>query len=1376
VIVGFLGAAVLVTAARAEDVRWATTVAGEREGAATAGRLQAVRELEEKGQWSEAVEEYLAILAGPADELVPVDGRYFVTARRRCHERLALLPDSALALYRQRVDTQAKKWCDAGAAERDTRLLRRVVDEAFCSRPGERALDLLGELAFEEGRMDEAERWWRLLAVPASVARNRSPAETGVVIGLSGAAKGIDADGRTDFQSVPPGLVYPLASSGDAAKYRAKQLLARLFRGDPTFAAEFNAFRALHPKAEGHLAGRNGNYGEILQAVSEQRDLKSAPRPAESWPTFAGDPTRNRFLPPPPDRNWLSRLCEDEPVRFDLLKHQRIEANGTAPPAEKPKGATAPKVATASEVVRSLAYYPVIFDHKVAVADADGVTVYDPLTGKVQDWSISRGALEEGHRETKPPAPPDVRFTLTVSGRFLYARLGAPVLDPTKKQDQQESRLVSLEWVDGEHLLKQRWSVRASAFDKEQTVFEGSPLVDGNRAYCAFTRLEDRATTGLACFDASTGAVRWRQEICETSAIDPKQPRYWRPLVTLAGQQVVYGTQTGVIAALDAENGSRVWAVRYPTRGLTNAAGDPSPRDLSPCLYDGGRVYVAPADYDRLCCLDSATGRTIWERDKIEVIHLLGVADGRLILNSRDCGPANRGERIRALDAATGLDEWSAASHDEPWVAGRGLIMGDLVFCPKNDVASSGRGAAKASGIRVVNLRDGSAANDRLNLPNGRLAGVYGHLAYADGLLVVTDRTRMTVFVAPALRREERKREAKERPQSVLAHYSLAQAETDAGAVGAALAEWERVQQSASPQLRVRGRPVGFLAQQQRHDLMLHAGEQARDQYHWDEAAESFHRAAAKEFVVSQRLRGLAGEATNWECAGRPERAAEVWQSILRDEALRKGMIEDRAGNPQVAGIYAAARVGPAAPSARCRLSAPTATIEPSFPWRRVGQTLLGRNEVPITEEEACAGTRAPDLFFADGRSLVCRAADSGDARWRAALSWSPSWVGRHEDQVLSAGAAGIVALTVADGAPLWAYPAPHAAEGEGELGAFHLSDGRLFFIQGGNRLFALDAQAGLVLWNRWAPDARLGLPEPAGRFFPIYRAEGGRVVVQTSGGKWWLLDAASGRLIHAGDTTREPWAQAPLVLDKRSWCLAADVGRVILFDPETGREHWTYEIPGHTTSRGVVPRLLSNGEVLGAVLYRNFGCMLQRLDPRDGRPLWDKECLLDGELGEYGGIAVSRDAFYVAEGGVLVAHASEDGRRLWERPLESVGENPRVALCGGRLIVYPSEGRAVEIRLRGPFGRLECNLAAYTEEGRDYPVFFVDAKSGQFDQRLNFSVPATRFWVRIDRNSAGLEASVRSVSPPSPTRVCFDCASATVVLPGRLWHLTARK
>src|SRR5207248_4946081 len=138
-------------------------------------------------------------------------------------------------------------------------------------------------------------------------------------------------------------------------------------------------------------------------------------------------------------------------------------------------------------------------------------------------------------------------------------------------------------------------------------------------------------------------------------------------------------------------------------------------RDLGPCLFDGNRLFVAPADTNRILCLDAATGCTLWERDNIEVVHLLGVAQGRLIFNTQ--------KEIRSVRAGSGLDEWRAPVDAlKPYTNGRGLILGDLVFYPTGD------------GLKVLNLQDGQPT-DRLNIPNGRLDGVRGHLAYADGLL-----------------------------------------------------------------------------------------------------------------------------------------------------------------------------------------------------------------------------------------------------------------------------------------------------------------------------------------------------------------------------------------------------------------------------------------------------------------------------------------------------------------------------------------------------------------------------------------------------------------------------------------------------------------
>jgi hypothetical protein len=156
------------------------------------------------------------------------------------------LPASALAFYRSRVDNQARRWLDEGKAARDPQRLRRLVDEMFCSRFTEQALDLLGDLAFERGDFDEADHWWRLLAPPASER---------------------DSPGQADE------LLFP-DSHMDPARIRAKQMLTILFRGRPEAArAELQAFRQIDAAASGDLAGRSGNYADIVAGLIETEGL-----------------------------------------------------------------------------------------------------------------------------------------------------------------------------------------------------------------------------------------------------------------------------------------------------------------------------------------------------------------------------------------------------------------------------------------------------------------------------------------------------------------------------------------------------------------------------------------------------------------------------------------------------------------------------------------------------------------------------------------------------------------------------------------------------------------------------------------------------------------------------------------------------------------------------------------------------------------------------------------------------------------------------------------------------------------------------------------------------------------------------------------------
>ena len=80
----------------------------------------------------------------------------FVNVRNYCQRRLSKLPPEGLRAYRARVDGDAEHWYRLGAERRDPELLRRVVERSFCSSWGDDALELLGDLSFQEGHFAEA--------------------------------------------------------------------------------------------------------------------------------------------------------------------------------------------------------------------------------------------------------------------------------------------------------------------------------------------------------------------------------------------------------------------------------------------------------------------------------------------------------------------------------------------------------------------------------------------------------------------------------------------------------------------------------------------------------------------------------------------------------------------------------------------------------------------------------------------------------------------------------------------------------------------------------------------------------------------------------------------------------------------------------------------------------------------------------------------------------------------------------------------------------------------------------------------------------------------------------------------------------------------
>ena len=233
----------------------------------------------------------------PANEFV-----LYVDGRRYCHRCIAQLPPEAREIYRNRVDQLAGRWYREGAARRDVALLRRVVEQAFCSSWGDDALELLGDLAFQDGRFGEALSFYGQLvadragrsvlagpsrslgrpgagrrqemAVPGGV---REPARPGRPGGIRAAVSRRDGQpGRPDRQlCVDPGQGDRLGSAGDAGP--ARRPMADLRRLAATDADRARADR----RRPGAVAGgpREGLDDAVADGPVPGRCRTRRPRP-----------------------------------------------------------------------------------------------------------------------------------------------------------------------------------------------------------------------------------------------------------------------------------------------------------------------------------------------------------------------------------------------------------------------------------------------------------------------------------------------------------------------------------------------------------------------------------------------------------------------------------------------------------------------------------------------------------------------------------------------------------------------------------------------------------------------------------------------------------------------------------------------------------------------------------------------------------------------------------------------------------------------------------------------------------------------------------------------------------------------------------------
>lgn len=838
VVLGFFGGLVTNSPAMADDPLAVVTL--PRENKVLDGRLKYARKLAADGKWSQAIEIYDKILRDVGDNLIPVSAPLeeilgtsrSLQVRRQCHLDIAAFPEQALKLYRNTVQVQTKEWLEKGIKHRDEQALFRIVQQAFCCQIGDQALNYLGDLAFEKGDFHQALQWWQMITPPASKAEKKTES------------------GR---------LLFPNPQV-DIAQVRAKMIMAHQFAGHEfQTKTEFAAYQACHEKASGHLAGEKGNYVQILQKWLN----KGFPTfgTEKHWPTFAGDAARNGAI--------------------HKLPHQRLWSDGPTWSVPYRVGEPEPFYLAnkaLGEKAKHLVYYPIITNNRVLIADSRSVQMFDLFTGKKLKGYTLPTKLNDGSEKSAEDKTLS-RFSLTAADEQIYAVLGDQHLAEVKqgKREPNKSYLVGLKFNGKEaDTLKTSWLVQAREGKAEAAIFTGAPLVYQGRVYVLQSRAKGLQTAiSLICFDALNGTELWQEELARFFEIEEvNSPAVVdQPTLTLAGNQIVYCSQLGVFMAIDAVSGTQTWAVRYPSRGPITIEGIPSPRDLCPCIYADGHIFAAPMDTDRILCLDLETGQLLWERDRIQVVHLLGCQLGQLVFTTST--------GLRAVDAATGSDKngWGQPGAGRLPPYGRSLILGGWLLWPTQHPKLS---------QRLVHISDGNPHHQGLMFNPVQVRQIKpGNMAFANDCLIVAGYKELTGYIAPRHFLKKYQQDANGAKPSPQTLYKLAQGEADAGKVAEALKHFQQAEASVSKE-NWEGEVFQWKCLLARHDLLMESG---RNEKQLDRATNFFEQATKGEFPPDLRLKALIALGENLTKRQKYEHAILTWQTILDEEPLRNAAI-----------------------------------------------------------------------------------------------------------------------------------------------------------------------------------------------------------------------------------------------------------------------------------------------------------------------------------------------------------------------------------------------------------------------------------------------------------------------------------------------------
>ncbi len=597
-----------------------------------------------KGNVTEAVQAYQALIEKGQQVLYRAGPKRFVCVSKIAAERVGALGPEALAMYHTLYDPPAEQLFSEASRDLERRVLVRIVNDYYHTSVGDRALDMLASLQFDQGRFAEAGRNWQRLLDRKS--------------GLSV---------RRDVLLCKNAVAWHLAGVPSVRDRRISELQA-------SFA-----------DSEAVLAGRRQNVLAFTLATCKLEApewVGAGPVGKGEWPSLAGSPDgvavmaecravskpRWRY---PADPKASLHTSEMQSLRTRLIRTNHSNNRNWKADLRDGQLRFVPIGRNGRVVPVPPMTHPVASHDLLLVRSHESIDAYDPLLGELR-WrapglpmvrtGVSRSTVSRG-----TVVGDRGRYALSVGDGMAYAVSDFSMANPTgrvmlgqPRGRSGSSQLVAIHVRSG----KRAWSV-GNGIGLSDVVKAGTflcpPTYAEGRLY-AVVRLAD--SYFLVCLDPRReGAVVWEAMIgqCPTpsgvysyqyqGAFDHGSP----PAVSHG--RVFVTTNAGLISAFDADNGRNLWAHQYGQSTINTGSSYRSSASVSgmmnppnPLIVTRGQVIVLPTDHDSVISLCVSDGQEQWRQPRQRQRHLTAVGPARLLLSAPS---------LVILDAVGGKQIWT---------------------------------------------------------------------------------------------------------------------------------------------------------------------------------------------------------------------------------------------------------------------------------------------------------------------------------------------------------------------------------------------------------------------------------------------------------------------------------------------------------------------------------------------------------------------------------------------------------------------------------------------------------------------------------------------------------------------------------------------